>query len=94
MNRMYQDIENIVVRTLSPFEYQRLEELKKFYTEDEIVEAYKNYVDKNINYITQVLKNKKKVPSWLNKEIKNKQLTKEDIDLFNDFNSFIEEFRK
>ena len=38
---MYQELENILVRTLSPFEYEKLEELKQTYSEKQIIDAYK-----------------------------------------------------
>ena len=32
--KMYEQIENILTRTLSPFEYEKIEELLKDYTEE------------------------------------------------------------
>lgn len=90
---MYQEIENILVRTLSPFEYERLEDLKQTYTEEQIVEAYKRASVKNINYIAKVLSSIKKIPDWLNKEIVNQEIDNETEKEAKDFNSFIESFR-
>lgn len=93
---MYKEIENILVRTLSPYEYEKLEELKQNYTEEQIINAYKSSSVKNINYISKVLENKKIdiTPNWLNKKIINEEIdeqTKKDIE---DFKKFLEEFRR
>lgn len=90
---MYQEIENILVRTLSSYEYEKLEQLKQTYTEEQIIYAYKNSNVKNINYIEKVLKNKKPIPEWLHKEIVNEPLTEKDKKEHEDFLKFIEEFR-
>ena len=63
------------------------------YTEEQIIETYKLYRNKPITYIEKVLKNKKKVPSWLKKEIENQEIDDETEQTFNDFNSFLENFR-
>ena len=90
---MYQELENLLVRTLSSYEYEKLEELKKNYTEEQIIYAYKNSSVKNINYIEKVLKNKKRTPEWLNREIVNEPLDEETIQEGIEFKKFIEEFR-
>lgn len=90
---MYKEIENIIVRTLSPFEYEKLEELLKVYTEEQIIDTYKQYGDKPITYIEKVIKNKKKEPEWLKREIVNEVIDEETIETINNFNSFLEEFR-
>lgn len=90
---MYQEIENILVRTLSPYEYEKLEELKQTYTEEQIVQAYKRSNIKNINYVIKVLQTVKKTPDWLNKEIVNQPLNLNDEREFEDFQNFINEFR-
>lgn len=90
---MYNHIEEIVVRTLSPFEYERLEELRKIYGEEKIISAYKEYGDKPIKYIEKVLHNSKKTPDWLNKEIINEPIDDETKKDFEDFNKFLEDFR-
>lgn len=91
---MYQEIENILVRTLSPYEYEKLEELKQNYTEEQIINTYKTSNVRNINYIMKVIKNKKVVPEWLNREIVNEPLDEETIKEGIEFKKFIEEFRK
>lgn len=91
---MYQEIENILVRTLSPYEYEKLEELKQYYTEEQIINTYKASNVRNINYIMKVIKNKKVVPEWLNREIVNEPLDEETIKEGIEFKKFIEEFRK
>lgn len=91
---MYQEIENLLVRTLSPFEYEKLEQLKNDYTEQQIIDAYKESSVKNINYITKVLQNKTKVvPTWLNQEIENQEIDEETKTTFDDFQKFIKEIR-
>jgi hypothetical protein len=90
---MYKEIENILVRTLSPYEYEKLEELKKSYTEQQIIDTYKSSNVKNINYIVKVLQNKKTIPEWLNREIVNEPLDEETIKEGIEFKKFIEEFR-
>lgn len=90
---MYQELENILVRTLSPFEYEKLEELKQTYTEDQIIDAYKRSNVKNINYVIKVLQTIKKTPEWLKKEIKNQEIDADTKNEFEDFNNFINEFR-
>lgn len=90
---MYQEIENILVRTLSPYEYEKLEELKQTYTEEQIIEAYKRSNVKNINYISKVIQSIKKTPDWLNREIVNQPLNLNDEREFEDFQNFINEFR-
>lgn len=91
---MFNEIQKIIFpNRLSSFEYTKLNELLNTYTEEQILETYKLYRNKPITYIEKVLKNKKKVPSWLNKDIENKKLEQEDLDLFNDFKNFIENFR-
>lgn len=91
---MYQKIENILVRTLSPYEYEKLEELKQTYTEDQIINAYKTSNVRNINYIAKVIQSRKVVPEWLNREIINEPLDEETIKEGIEFKKFIEEFRK
>lgn len=90
---MYQELENILVRTLSPFEYEKLEELKQTYSEDQIINAYKTSNVKNINYIIKILQSKKKTPDWLNKEIINQDIDANTKQEFNEFNDFLKEFR-
>lgn len=90
---MYNQIEQILVRTLSPFEYERLEELKESYSEEQVVAAYKQYGDKPIKYIEKVLKTIKKTPDWLNREIVNEPIDDETKKDFEDFNNFLEDFR-
>lgn len=91
--KMYEQIENIIVRTLSPYEYEILEDLKNKYTEQQIVGAYKLYGDKPINYITKVVKNIKKAPAWLDKEIKATPPDEKTKKCFEDFNEFLKGFR-
>lgn len=91
--KMYNQIEQILVRTLSPFEYERLEELKESYSEEQVVAAYKQYGDKPIKYIEKVLKTIKKTPDWLNREIVNEPIDDETKKDFEDFNNFLEDFR-
>lgn len=92
---MFEEIQKIVYpNQLSSFEYTKLNELLKTYTEEEILFVYRKYGNKPFNYIEKVLKNKKKVPNWLNKEIVNQEIDNETEQTFNDFNSFIEGFRK
>lgn len=91
---MYKEIENILVRTLSPFEYEQLETLKKDYAEQEIIKTYKNSAIKNINYIKKILQSKiKKTNDWLDKPIINKPIDDETKETYEDFKSFLEEFR-
>lgn len=92
---MYKEIENILVRTISPFEYEQLEDLKQKYSEEQIINAYKTSSVKNINYIKKVLQSKiKNFPSWIHKEIKEQPIDEETQQEFDNFNKFIEEFRK
>lgn len=91
---MFDEIQKIIYpNQLSSFEYTKLNELLNTYTEEQILEAYRKCGNKPINYIEKVLKNKKKVPSWLNKEIENQDIDQDTKDNFNDFKSFIEDFR-
>lgn len=90
---MYKEIENILVRTLSSYEYEKLEELKQKYTEEQIINTYKTSPVKNINYIIKVIQNKKVVPKWFDKEIINDPLDEETIQESIEFKKFIEEFR-
>ena len=91
---MYNEIENILVRTLSPFEYEQLEELKQTYSEEQIINAYKTSNVKNINYIKKVLQNKKYTPNWLHQEIKNEEIDEQTKKEYDEFMGFIEVFRK
>lgn len=92
---MFDEIQKIIFpNRLSSFEYTKLNELLNTYTEEQIIETYRLYKNKPITYIEKVLKNKKKVPSWLNKEIENQDIDNETEQTFNDFNSFLENFRK
>lgn len=93
-DKIYRELEKILVRTLSSYEYEKLEELKRTYTEEQIINAYKNSSVKNINYITKVLQNKKVAPEWLNREIVNESLDEETIKEGIEFKKFIEEFRR
>lgn len=93
MNNMYREIENILVRTLSPYEYEKLEELKKTYTEEQIIQAYKSSSVRNINYIVKAIQKVRIVPEWLNREIVNEPLDEETIREGIEFKKFIEEFR-
>lgn len=91
---MFDEIQKIIYpNQLSSFEYTKINELLNTYTQEQILEAYRKCGNKPINYIEKVLKNKKKVPSWLNKEIENQDIDKDTKDDFNDFKSFIEDFR-
>lgn len=93
---MYKEIENILVRTLSPYEYEKIEELKNKYTEQQIIDAYKNSKVKNVNYIAKTLESYKRVmlePNWLNFEIEAKPIDEETQQIIDNFNKFIEEFR-
>ena len=91
---MFDEIQKIIFPSqLSSFDYTRLNELLNTYTEEQIIETYKLYRNKPITYIEKVLKNKKKVPSWLKKEIENQEIDDETKQTFNDFNSFLENFR-
>ena len=94
--KMFDEIQKIIApRTLSSFEYMRLEELSKVYPEEEILNIYKNYGYKPMSYITKALSDRKnKAPEWLNREIVNQPLDKESEDIFNDFQNFINEFRE
>ena len=91
---MYKEIENILVRTLSPFEYEQLEELKQTYNEEQIINAYKNSSIKNINYIKKILQNRRYTPNWLHQEIKNEVVDKQTKKEYDEFMGFIEVFRK
>lgn len=91
---MYKEIENILVRTLSPFEYEKIEELLKIYTEEQVINAYRNSPVKNINYISKYLQRIKIIPNWLNKEIENQPIDEETKQENIDFNNFINDFRK
>lgn len=93
VKEMYREIEQILVRTLSPFEYERLEDLKTRYSEKQIIDAYKRYGDKPINYISKVVGNMKQTPDWLNREIVNEPIDDETKKDFEDFNNFLEDFR-
>lgn len=90
---MYSKIEQIIVRTLSPFEYEKLESLKNNYSDDQIINVYKQYGDKPIKYIEKVLKTTKKTPDWLNMEIINEPIDDETKKDFDEFKLFLEEFR-
>ena len=90
---MYQELENILVRTLSPFEYEKLEELKQTYSEEQIIDAYKRSNVKNIHYVIKVLQSTKKTPEWLKKDIINEDVDEETQEEFKEFNNFLEEFR-
>lgn len=91
---MYNEIQKLIApNTLSSFEFTKLEELLKDYTENEILEAYKKVGYKPINYITKILSKKVKTTYWLNEEIKNQPIDKETKDLFDDFQKFLKEFR-
>ena len=90
---MYKEIENILVRTLSSYEYEKLEELKQTYTEEQIINAFKTSKIKNINYVIKTLQNKKVKPDWLDKEIINEPIDEKTDKDFNDFKDFINDFR-
>lgn len=92
---MFEEIQKIIYpNQLSSFDYTRLSSLLEAYTEEQIIETYRKHGFKPFTYIEKVLKNKKKVPNWLNKEIENEKLSQEDIKIANDFKNFIEELRK
>lgn len=91
---MYDEIQKIIApNTLSSYEYEKLEELKQIYTEQQIIYAYKNSNVKNIRYIEKVLRNRKPTPEWLHREIINEPLDEETIQEGIEFKKFIEEFR-
>lgn len=92
--KMYEQLENILTRTLSSFEYEKIEELLKTYTEEQIIYAYKNSPVKNINYISKYMQSQKKTPSWLHKEIKSQPIDEETKKQEQDFKKFLEDFRK
>ena len=90
---MYDELQKILVRTISPFEYERLEDLKTRYSEKQIIDAYKRYGDKPINYISKVVGNMKQTPDWLDHEIINEPIDEKTEKEFEDFNNFLEGFR-
>ena len=91
---MYDEIQKIIAPNLiSSFEYTKIEDLLKTYTEEEIINAYKKVGYKPIEYIKKVLQNTPKKPDWLDKEIINEPIDKETEELYEDFNNFINEFR-
>lgn len=94
--KMFDEIQKIISpRTLSSFEYMRLEELSKTYSEEEILNIYRNYGYKPMSYISKALADKKTTtPDWINKEIVNQPIDKQTEDIFNDFQEFIKEFRE
>lgn len=94
--KMFDEIQKIISpRTLSSFEYMRLEELSKTYSEEEILNIYRNYGYKPLSYISKALADKKTtIPEWINKEIVNQPIDKQTEDIFNDFQEFIKEFRE
>lgn len=92
--KMYEEIEKLIhPNYLSSFEYTKLQELLGIYTEEQIINVYKKYGYKPIEYVKKVLPNIKKTPSWLNKEIVNQPLDTKDRKEFEDFKNFIEGFR-
>ena len=91
---MFDEIQKIIYpNQLSSYDYTRLSNLLETYTEEQIIETYRKHGFKPFTYIEKVLKNKKKVPSWLNKEIENQSIDQDTKNNFNDFKSFIEDFR-
>lgn len=92
---MYDEIQKIIApNTLSSFEYMKLEELLNTYSEEEIINAYRNVGYKPIAYITKVLSNKKVITtSWIKQEVVNEPIDKETEKTFNDFQEFIKDFR-
>ena len=93
---MYDEIQKIICPTqLSSYDYEKLEELKKTYSEKSIIEAYKNSRIKTVNYVTKVLQDKmKKAPEWLDKVFDDEPLDEKTKEIFEDFDKFLEEFRK
>lgn len=93
--KMFEEIQKIIApRTLSSFEYMRLEELSKLYSEEEILNIYKNYGYKPMSYISKTLSSKKStIPEWLNRKIVNQPIDEETEKVFNDFQDFIKDFR-
>ena len=96
---MFDEIQKIIApRTLSSFEYMRLEELSKIYSEEEILNIYKNYGYKPMSYITKTLEDsankKNKAPEWLNREIVNQPIDEETKMIYEDFNNFLKGFRE
>lgn len=93
---MYNKIEECIGRTLNSLEYEMLGNLVKDFSINEIVDCFKNYPNKPLKYIIQVLKNKPKAKTteWMNKEIVNQEIDEESEKEFKDFKKFMEEFRK
>lgn len=92
---MFDKLQQIIApNTISSFEYMKLEELLKTYSEEEILNAYKNVGYKPIAYIIKVLSNKKTITAdWLKQEVVNEPIDKETEEVFNDFQEFIKDFR-
>lgn len=92
---MYDEIQKIIApNTLSSFDYLKIEDLLKTYTESEIINAYKKVGYKPVNYIAKMLNPISNTPEWFNKEIENEPIDDESQKTFDDFNLFLEEFRK
>ena len=92
---MYDEIQKIIApNTLSSFDYLKLNDLLKTYSEKEIINAYKRVGYKPVNYISKMLTPISNTPEWFNKEIDNEPIDEESQKTFDDFNSFLEEFRK
>lgn len=68
---------------------------KFFPTFSRILEEINNLPELEIPDEEKIKRMKAKgiIPSWLDKEIVNEEIDKETEDIFNDFNSFIEDFR-
>jgi len=92
---MFDKLQKIIApNTISSFEYMKLEELLKTYSEEEILNAYRNVGYKPIAYITKVLSNKKVITTdWIKQEVVNEPIDKETEKTFNDFQEFIKDFR-
>lgn len=92
---MYDELQKIIApNTISSFEYTKIEELLKTYSEKEILNAYRNVGYKPITYITKVLSNKKTITTdWIKQEVVNEPIDEETEKIFNDFQEFIKDFR-
>lgn len=95
-NNIYEYFENVFTRTLNGVEYETMTNWLEDKTEEEIInainESAKSNID-NIKYIEKVLyskhKSKKSIPSWFNKEIESTECETDE-----EFQKFLEDFRK
>lgn len=76
---LFDEIQKYYGHSFNSSDFQMIEALKKDYTDDEIIQLFKDYPGKPISYLFKVKPTKKAKPEWFGKDIQEELLTRDEI---------------